>query len=161
MALSKIQAESMNLADTYAFSGTVSGAGVSGKILNTYISGQWNGTINSSSYMDLTNNSITLTPVSSSSKFFITIRSEGTQNNGTNNGGFQVLRDTTVIGGSGCYGNPGGARAIMPMGFNNIDSPNTASQIVYKVQWQTRNGGGLGTADYGAVGNMVIMEISS
>ena len=27
MALSKIQAESMNLADTYAFSGTVTGAG--------------------------------------------------------------------------------------------------------------------------------------
>jgi hypothetical protein len=27
MALSKIQAESMNLADTYAFTGTVSGAG--------------------------------------------------------------------------------------------------------------------------------------
>jgi len=30
MALSKIQAESMNLADTYAFSGTVSGTSVSG-----------------------------------------------------------------------------------------------------------------------------------
>jgi hypothetical protein len=28
MALSKIQAESMNLADTYAFSGTVTGAGM-------------------------------------------------------------------------------------------------------------------------------------
>ncbi len=27
MALSKIQAESLNLADTYAFTGTVSGAG--------------------------------------------------------------------------------------------------------------------------------------
>ena len=27
MAISKIQAESMNLADTYAFTGTVSGAG--------------------------------------------------------------------------------------------------------------------------------------
>jgi hypothetical protein len=160
MALSKIQAESMNLADTYAFSGTVSGAG-GGKILNTYISGQWNGTINNASYMDLTNNSITLTPVSSSSKFFITIRSEGTQSNGANNGGFQVLRGTTVIGDSGCYGGTGGTRSIMPMGFNDIDSPNTASEIVYKVQWQKRNGGNLGTADYGAVGNMVIMEISA
>lgn len=32
MALSKIQAESMNLADTYAFSGTVSGAGMFEKV---------------------------------------------------------------------------------------------------------------------------------
>ena len=31
MALSKIQAESMNLADTYAFTGTVSGAGTNGR----------------------------------------------------------------------------------------------------------------------------------
>jgi len=31
MALSKIQAESMNLADTYAFSGTVSGVGAIGQ----------------------------------------------------------------------------------------------------------------------------------
>jgi hypothetical protein len=55
----------------------------------------------------------------------------------------------------------GVTRSIMPMGFNDIDSPNTASEIVYKVQWQKRNGGNLGTADYGAVGNMVIMEISA
>jgi hypothetical protein len=36
MALSKIQAESMNLADTYAFSGTVSGTGQV-KVLNALI----------------------------------------------------------------------------------------------------------------------------
>ena len=35
MPLSKIQAESMNLADTYAFTGTVSGAGGLVKLLNT------------------------------------------------------------------------------------------------------------------------------
>ena len=32
MALSKIQSESVNLADDYAFTGTVSGAGVGGKV---------------------------------------------------------------------------------------------------------------------------------
>ncbi len=35
MPLSKIQAESMNLADTYAFTGTISGAGGLVKLLNT------------------------------------------------------------------------------------------------------------------------------
>ena len=33
MALSKIQSESVNLADNFAFTGTVTGAGVSGKVL--------------------------------------------------------------------------------------------------------------------------------
>ena len=151
----------LNLADNYAFTGNVTGAGVSGKILNTYATDQWNGTINSSSYIDLTNNSITLTPESTASKFFITLHSMGTQTNGANNGGLRVMRDSTELGGTGCYGNPGGIRNIMPMPFVWMDSPATTSQIVYKVQWQKRNGGGLGTADYGQTGRMVIMEISS
>lgn len=151
----------LNLADNYAFTGNVTGAGVSGKILNTYSTAQWNGTINSSSYIDLANNSITLTPTSTTSKFFITLHSMGTQNNGANNGGLRVMRNSTELGGTGCYGNPGGIRSIMPMPFVWMDSPATTSQIVYKVQWQKRNGGGLGTADFGATGRMVIMEIIS
>ena len=151
----------LDLAADFAFTGTVTGAGVSGKILNTYSTAQWNGNINSSSYIDLTNNSITLTPVSTTSKFFITLHSSGTQTNGANNGGLRVLRNSTEIAGTGCYGNPGGIRAIMPMPLVWMDEPSTTSQIIYKVQWQKRNGGGLGTADFGQTGRMVIMEVSS
>lgn len=156
-----VGASQLNLADNYAFTGAVTGAGVSGKILNTYSTDQWNGSINSSSYIDLTNNSITLIPESITSKFFITLHSTGTQNNGANNGGLRVLRNSTEIAGTGCYGNPGGIRAIMPMPLVWMDSPATTSQIIYKVQWQKRNGGGLGTADFGQTGRMVIMEVSS
>ena len=156
-----VGASQLNLADNYAFTGAVTGAGVSGKILNTYSTDQWNGNINSSSYIDLANNSITLTPESITSKFFITLHSNGTQTNGANNGGLRVLRVSTEIAGTGCYGNPGGIRNIMPMPLVWMDSPATTSQIVYKVQWQKRNGGGLGTADFGQVGRMVIMEVSS
>ena len=69
MALSKIQAESMNLADTYAFTGTVSGAG---KILQSknVTAGTWANTNNwnttSTSYVDSGLN-LTITPLSSSS----------------------------------------------------------------------------------------------
>ena len=156
-----VGASQLDLAANFAFTGTVTGAGLSGKILNTYATNQWNGNINSSSYIDLTNNSITLTPESNTSKFFITLHSSGTQTNGASNGGLRVLRDSTELGGTGCYGNPGGIRSIMPMPFVWMDSPATTSQIVYKVQWQKRNGGGLGTADFGQTGRMVIMEISS
>ena len=45
MAISKIQAESMNLADTYSFTGTVTGAGDEAKILSfgSYNSGYGSG----------------------------------------------------------------------------------------------------------------------
>ena len=51
MALSKIQAESMNLADTYAFSGTVSGVGMD-LLLNDTISSSTANYIISSTYIN-------------------------------------------------------------------------------------------------------------
>tara|TARA_R110001592_G_scaffold347983_1_gene641827 strand:- start:109 stop:618 length:510 start_codon:yes stop_codon:yes gene_type:complete len=50
MALSKIQAESMNLADTYAFSGTVSGTSVagSGAFCARHTAEEWGSVANSS-----------------------------------------------------------------------------------------------------------------
>ena len=51
MALSKIQAESMNLADTYAFSGTVSGSGTD-LLLNDTISSSTANYIISSTYIN-------------------------------------------------------------------------------------------------------------
>ena len=69
MALSKIQAESMNLADTYAFSGTVSGAG---KVLQIVTSGNISGTFNTSSetYQSMGCN-VAITPATTSSKIMV------------------------------------------------------------------------------------------
>ena len=53
MALSKIQAESMNLADTYAFSGTVSGSGMNLLLDSTFTSSGGNIDI-SSTYINST-----------------------------------------------------------------------------------------------------------
>ena len=61
MALSKIQAESINLADTFAFTGTVTGAGKLGQVLTqTPTSSQISAT---SSYVD-SGLSINITPAS-------------------------------------------------------------------------------------------------
>ena len=54
MALSKIQAESMNLADTYAFTGTVSGAGGMDLILSATISSPVSSYDISSTYINST-----------------------------------------------------------------------------------------------------------
>ena len=64
MALSKIQAESMNLADTFAFTGTVSGAGKILQIQTGTKSGS-NATDSSGSFID-SGLSVTITPGSSS-----------------------------------------------------------------------------------------------
>ena len=50
MAITKIQSESLNLADTYDFTGTVTGAGESNApSFSAYISSNWSGTAASSS----------------------------------------------------------------------------------------------------------------
>jgi len=70
MALSKIQAESMNLADTYAFSGTVSGAG-GGKVLQMQTLNETadSGTITASGNQTLM--SLAITPSATTSKILI------------------------------------------------------------------------------------------
>jgi len=54
MAISKIQAESMNLADTYGFSGTVTGAGSLVLLVNSTISSSRTSEVISSTYINST-----------------------------------------------------------------------------------------------------------
>ena len=131
-------------------------AGMGGQLKQKFDS-YFNFTVSSTSYQDVT--SITITPSSTSSRILCMVHSAGTQSNGANNGGMRILRDSTEIGGTGCYGNPGGIRNIMPMVCNVLDAPVTTSSVVYKCQWQRRNGGGLGTANYGATGTFIVLEI--
>ena len=73
MALSKIQAESMNLADTFAFSGTVSGAG-GGKVLQVKQSVIPKGTITTSSASFTSiGHSLAITPSATSSRILIQV----------------------------------------------------------------------------------------
>ncbi len=69
MPLTKVQAEGVNLADTFAFSGTVTGAG---KILQIVTSGNISGTFDTSSetYQSMGCN-VAITPSSTSSKIMV------------------------------------------------------------------------------------------
>ena len=126
MALSKIQSESVNLADNFAFSGTVSGAGEPAglKLLNTV-------TLNNNNEVRYTNSLITstydwyriffnFTPVSNAKLYMRFFRgSDNTLITGndyayenrvggdTNGGGFVSVSGDTVINtdGYGCQGN--------------------------------------------------------
>ena len=70
MALSKIQAESMNLADTYAFSGTVSGAG-GGKVLQAITALDNTQTTTASTTYASTGLSVAITPSATNSRILI------------------------------------------------------------------------------------------
>tara|TARA_R110000782_G_scaffold126564_3_gene218134 strand:- start:389 stop:973 length:585 start_codon:yes stop_codon:yes gene_type:complete len=126
MALSKIQSESVNLADNFAFTGTVSGAGEPAglKLLNTV-------TLNNNNEVRYTNSLITstydwyriffnFTPVSNAKLYMRFFRgSDNTLITGndyayenrvggdTNGGGFVSVSGDTVINtdGYGCQGN--------------------------------------------------------
>jgi hypothetical protein len=81
MALSKIQAESMNLADTYAFSGTVSGAGV--KVLQVVYAPKTSARqslSNGSQYVDV-GHTASITPVSNSSNLLFRLVHNGNTGN--------------------------------------------------------------------------------
>tara|TARA_B100001250_G_C19753338_1_gene768870 strand:- start:270 stop:794 length:525 start_codon:yes stop_codon:yes gene_type:complete len=89
MAIDKIQSESINLADTFAFTGTVTGAG-GGKILQ--VKQQQNGSLVSNTstgttHFDICGGSMSFTPTSSSSNILCMLSAGmDTASNGVNCG---------------------------------------------------------------------------
>ncbi|BAQ89596.1 uncharacterized protein [uncultured Mediterranean phage uvMED] len=144
MAITKIQAESMNLADTYAFTGTVSGAGGGkvGQIVQVVKTDIFSTT--STSFVDVTGLTATITPSATSSKVLVTVNictaaKDNSQSCILLRGSTQIaLGDaasnrTRAFGGSAYEANIGDATQ-MPYNTNFLDSPNTTSATTYKIQ---------------------------
>jgi hypothetical protein len=113
-------------------------------------------TTNTSSFVDITGLSVSITPISSSSKILVLATiSDCSTNAALGDGMFQVLRDSTAIG----NGNNGGTSPVMSyvntsanssltdtVSFSFLDSPSTTSSTTYKVQCRLwSNGGTTGT----------------
>ena len=108
--------------------------------------------------------SVNITPSASSSTIAITAMvTEGASSSSDGSCILRLLRDSTQIGG----GTASGSRISTTSGRGNdnqgansnlmetivwMDSPNTTSQVTYKVQFASRGGGG-GTAYIGQTGN--------
>lgn len=153
MPLVKTQAEGINLADTFAFSGTVSGVGKVLQVVNaTPVTAQYNSS--SDSFMSSTL-SLQITPSATSSKIFLQY-SVACHNN--NSGGFcitdiyknptsslsanTVASGGSLLSGKGASGygfaqtyaqNGGGISNHNP---SYLDSPSTTSQILYLVVYR-------------------------
>ena len=140
MALIKARSRGINLADTFAFTGTVSGAG--GKILQVKqgtTSTQVEASFASETSLGL---AVSITPSSSSNKVFIMVQIMGSTSGTTEF--IQLVRDSTNIlipsGGSfpATIANDGGN--TYPGTINFLDTPNTTSATTYKIKIGAQSG---------------------
>ena len=169
MAITKIQSESLNLADDFAFTGTITGAG-GGKVLQVIQATNTTLFSSSSTSMTATGKIVSITPSSTSSKIFLTfsyvIRKTVDDNNIFQN----IFRQI----GAGSYSALIGGRGLaqhqianssqvdtVHVTLNYLDSPNTTSAINYQLYCQNESGGTFVVSPDSVIAVMTAWEIGA
>ena len=135
--------------------------------------------LSGTTYTDLTGMSLNITPTSTSSKILIQYIVHSF-NGGSSSGnslwgscGIRLLRGSTTLQsdsdafgggyGSGINASNGNDRIMTRDAFTYLDSPNSTSQLTYKIQGaelQDRGGSQVWFNAYGAAGTIMAMEIA-
>ena len=136
-------------------------AGIGGKVLQVvnYQEATQRST-NTTSYTDIPNFSLNITPSSASSKILILV-SSSTGNTGSSETKFTIAKNgTTLSAGDGfAYSYTPAGASYTHFGISYLDSPNTTSSTNYKLQFKV--GGSLGYASHaGTQGSFTLMEIA-
>jgi hypothetical protein len=97
-----------------------------------------NQTSTSTSYVDATNLSVSITPSSASNKILILFTGTVQNNVDTDNTYVTILRGSTNLATTSDYFilNSAGTRIIAGSAAHHIDSPNTTSSTTYKIQFK-------------------------
>jgi hypothetical protein len=175
MALSKIQSESVNLADDFAFTGTVSGAG-GGKVLqvkqtpiNYIVSAAPAG---EATFNDIAGMSVSITPAATSNKILVSFTINIGRSTAQQNNSIKLLRDSTEIVGTGATKNVSGYHRLYSnpeigvLTLQYLDSPSSTSALTYKLQWASGGSGYLylnrrgNDSSYATVSTITVMEIA-
>jgi dihydroxyacetone kinase DhaKLM complex PTS-EIIA-like component DhaM len=120
----------LNLADNYAFTGSVSGAG---KVLQVVSSNEDGGISTSSQTYVTTSQSLSITPSSSSNKVLVLFDC-GTATLAANTGmEIEIRRAGTAIAVCGVYTATVSGNLSMPCNTSVLDSPNTTSATTFEV----------------------------
>ena len=170
MTLIKARSRGINLADTFAFTGTVSGAG-GGKILQVkHFSTETAASSTSSSYAD-TNLACTITPTSASNILLVEITQNGCAVSGSQFASLKLklMRDSTTLvdpfSGDVGYRHPGtDQNRVGSTGFVYKDTThNSTSAITYKTQLKADSGYGTVSVQTGSAyhSSMLILEVAS
>ena len=164
MPLIKLQSEGLNLADTFAFTGTVSGAG-GGKVLQVVQGTSTTATDSSTQSFVATNLTASITPSSSSNKILIIASGCYDLNGNARQADFAVYRNTTNIsGGSGtCFSRPYStdSRAISTVSVNQLDTPNTTSSTSYTIRIRATSAGAVEFISQSTEAYIQLMEIAA
>jgi len=165
MPFTKLLPTSIDLAQTFAFTGTVTGAG-GGKVLQVLnTTRDQSSSTSSSSFVDINSGfKVDITPSSTSSKilFWCHIAGICTNSSSASACSIQVLRDSTSV----AFNENIKYGSQFPESFSttitHLDSPNTTSQITYKPQFRNRESAQVSiNVSSGDISEMVVMEISS
>jgi len=162
---------------------------VTGKVLqvvSTTKTDEWSTT--STSYVDVTGLSVTITPISATSKILVTVQVAmgGSESSNWSGGQMRLYRDATSIGestattgstaganfGSGSGLHRSAVYSTWSVGGDFLDSPNTTTATTYKVKLAAvnynsttvyLNRAGVNTAVYSGVGSstITVMEIGA
>ena len=149
MTLVKARSRGINLADNFAFTGTITGAG-GGKVLQVVtVSTESQVATTSTSYTAVSGMTLDITPSATSSK--ILLMCNFNTHHSTDGNYFMARWERQISGGSnttfgnGTYGQTY-ARAAQDndfwggVGMTYLDSPSTTSAITYQFQWCTSSG---------------------
>ena len=150
MPLVKTQAEGINLADTFAFTGTVSGAG-GGKILQVKTSGNITSdfTTDQESYQTM-NCTVDITPSATTSKILVLGNVSGfyMYGGGTDSGAAgAIYRGSSAVyaGGANRFAyirdsSSSNLELGIPMTLQHLDSPSTTSSVTYGLYMRAFSG---------------------
>ena len=138
-------------------------AGVGGKVLqvSNFVQASATQTISSSSYTDLTDLSIAITPSASNSKIMLTTNISSYLN-ADEGYGMQFLKgSSSIYANRQTYAIYNGASNLYSNSiFSFIDSPSTTSEITYKVQVRTHAGAAT-DFNIGTFSTFYLMEIGA
>jgi hypothetical protein len=118
-------------------------SGVGGKVLQYVTSTNTaQQSTTSTSYVDATNLSVSITPSSTSNKILILFNGTLQNDGNTANSFLTILRGSTILATTNDYFilNSAGTRIISGTGAHYIDSPNTTSSTTYKIQIRVESG---------------------
>ena len=139
-----------------------------GKVLQV-VQGTTNATVSSTStsFIEYTALSKSITPTSSNSKILVTVEASVRSWGGTNYNGawFMIARDGTQITGNWLvasydYGNSG-VQTRNNVSFTYLDSPNTTSSVTYSNWGKLESGSNFGWGVGGSISTITLMEIGA
>tara|TARA_B110000240_G_scaffold180770_1_gene212048 strand:- start:39 stop:542 length:504 start_codon:yes stop_codon:yes gene_type:complete len=139
MALSKIQAESMNLADTFAFSGTVSGAGKVLQVKQSVIPKETI-TTSSASFTSI-GHSLAITPSATSSRILIQVCGGACHAPYVSQFCLSTIyRGSTNLSSNGLetIGNSSSGLSLSPHNIVFLDSPSTTNEVTYTPYYRSQ-----------------------